>query len=185
MNDRTRRTAPRTLSATPPPSPRAPRATGYVTVFPSLAAVIAGASGCHEPACSETRAAELEAHGAAAMSTAREGHTRDALREIGVALGVAAHPAARAPERFDAPGQMPAVTTTGTVLPTVPVVPQIESDGNAVEVSPLPTTVPHTPTQPTVAPHPPDTTTATPRPRPHPTMGRMRSVTPANRGGFE
>ena len=182
MSDRTRRTAPRTLSATPPPSPRAPRASGHVTLFPSLAAVIAGAAGCHDPVCGETRADELEAHGAAAASTAREGHAREALREIGVALGVASHPAVRAPDRVDAPGQMPAVTTTGTVLPTVPVVPQIESDGNAVEVSPLPTRVPHTPTHPTVAPHAPDATTAThPRPPPHLTMGRVRSVTPANR----
>lgn len=181
MSDRPHRTAPRTLAAAPPPSPRAPRASGYVTVFPPLAAVIAGVSGCHDPACGETRADELEAHGATAASAAREGHAREALREIGVALGVAAHPALRAPVRLDAPGQMPAVTTTGTVLPTAPVVPPIESDGNAVEVSPLPTTVPHTPTRPTAAPHAPDATTAPPRPRPHLTMGRVRSVTPAMR----
>lgn len=184
MSDRPRRTAPRTLSATPPPSPRAPRASGHGTVFPSLAAVIAGAAGCHDPVCGETRAAELEAHGAAALGTARGGHARAALREIGVALGVAAHPATRAPDRVDAPGQMP-IVTTGSVLPTTLVVPPIESEGNAVGVSPLPTTVPHTPTLPTAAPHAPDATTTTPRPRPRPTMGRMRHVTPATRGGFE
>lgn len=185
MNDRPKRPSPRTLSAAPPPSSRSPQASRYVARFPALATVLGAViPACHAPECGDTRAAELESHGASAVTSARAGHASEALREVGVALGLARHP----PTRGMAPGQTPAVGTTPQPV-VVPTTPQIESDGNAVGVSPLPTTVPHTP-PPSVretqaAPHaPPNATTPrTTREFPLAPMGRMRHVTPSPRGG--
>src|SRR4051812_5723881 len=110
MNDR--RPAPRTLSVQPPPMLRAPRAAGYGTRLPTLATLLAGGAvvpACHDPECGATRASELEAHGARVIPAAREGRAGEALRELGVALGVTAHTSTRVPDPTVA-GRMRAVT---------------------------------------------------------------------------
>lgn len=188
MNDRPRRPAPRTLSATPPAPTRLPLATRYVGRFPALATLLAGGAvipACHSPECGGTRAEELESHGLRALSDVNAGRASDALGEIGVALGLSAH----TPTRPLASGQMPSVTTEPAPPPQpAPITPNADVDGSMGEVSPLPTTVPHTPppsAQSTQAtPHaPPNATTPhTPRESPMMPLGRVRRVTPSPRG---
>ncbi len=188
MNDRPRRPTPRTLSAPPPPSTRAPLATRYVGRFPALATLLAGGAvipACHSPECRSTRADELESHGLRALNDVNVGRAGDALGEIGVALGLSRHP----PTRALAAGQLPGVTTEPTPPPTLtPIDPRADVDGAMGEVSPLPTTVPHTPppsaqsTQTTPHAPPNATTPRTPRETPMMPLGRVRRVTPSPRG---
>ncbi len=186
MKDRTPPKAPRTLSAAPPPATRAPLATRYVGRFPALATLLAGGAvipACHSPECRGTRAEELESHGLRALDDVNAGHARDAIGEIGVALGLSQHP----PTRALASGQMPRVTTEPTP-PPVQITPRADVDGGVGEVSLLPTTVPHTPppsaqsTQATPHAPPNATTPRTPRESPMMPLGRVRRVTPSPRG---
>ncbi len=183
MAERTRRPAPRTLAATPPPSSRAPQATQYQARFPSLMAVLAGGAlvpACHAPECGTTRGDELQAHGPESMNAARHGQAANAIREIGVALGVVAHtstpgimapgeiapvttlPRPQQPEPVvQAPGAMPVVQPTPPP-PTPPIAPE----GGVRTIDPTPPTPPRHPnTQ--VRPH-------EPRPRVLPSGGARR-----------
>jgi hypothetical protein len=172
MTDRPRLPIPRTLSGTPSPQWRVPAASDYAGRFPALAAVLASGvviPACHDPVCGATRAEELESHGRSGVRAAGRGDVPDALREIGVALGVVGHGSTRAM----APGETPAVTTTPRPPVVTPpaVVPPTEVDGGMREVTPMPTTPPHRP--PNAHPLPPQPTT-----RPMPTRGRVRHVSP-------
>lgn len=172
MTARPRPPTPRTLSGTPSPQLRVPATSDYAGRFPALATLLAGGAlvpACHDPACGSTRADELEAHGRNVMPAARRGDAPDALREIGVALGVVAHQSARA----QAPGEAPVVTTAPTppVIPPPAVVPPTDVDGGMREVTPMPPQPP-----PRAQPHP-----AQPHTRPIPARGRVRSVTPRPR----
>jgi len=170
MTDRPRLPVPRTLSGTPTPQWRVPTASDYAGRFPALAAVLASGAllpACHDPVCGDTRADELEAHGRSGVRAAGRGDVPDALREIGVALGVVEHQSTR----VAAPGEAPTVTTTPrppVVTPAPQVIPPTDVDGGMREVTPMP------PTPPTPPPH------AQPQPqtRPMPARGRMQRVTP-------
>lgn len=173
MTDRPRLPVPRTLAGTPSPQWRVPTASDYAGRFPALAAVLASGAvvpACHDPACGDTRADELEAHGRSGVRAAARGDAPDALREIGVALGVVEHQSTRAM----APGEAPTVTVTPrppVVTPPPPqVIPPTDVDGGMREVTPMP------PAPPTPPPR------AQPNPQPHtrpiPLRGRVRSVTP-------
>ncbi len=168
MNERPRRPAPRTLSATPPASSRAPKSATYQTHFPSLVAVIAGGAlvpACHAPECGATRSDELESHGSQSIRDMRNGASSAALREIGLALGVIKHDAST---RVQAPGEAPVVT------PTPPPTPEIQPPGAAPLVDPTPPVPPTPPIAPSggpmqvqpVPPQPPPVPPAQ-RTRPH------------------
>lgn len=169
MIDRPRRPAPRTLSSTPPASSRAPQSATYQARFPSLVAVIAGGAlvpACHAPECGSTRSDELETHGSQSMRDLRNGASAEALREIGLALGVIKHDAST---RIQAPGETPVVTTTPQTTP------EIQPPGAAPQVIPTPPTPPTPPIAPSggpmqVQPDPPQPPPPVPpaqRTRPH------------------
>lgn len=117
-------TAPRTLAGTPTPQRRPPRAATADARFPSLALVLAGGAAlpaCASPACGETRGDELEAHGAAGVQAARRGDGAEALREIGVALGVVTHPTVTRRDTMTPGGAPPPVELTPpVVIPPAP-----------------------------------------------------------------
>ena len=183
-----RRPAPRTLSATPPPSARVPHATLARTRFPSLVAVIAGRAlvpACHAPECGDTRADELTTHGAASMRAARRGQASTALQEIGVALGVSSH--ASTATRIRSPGEAPMTTTAPRpevppppppgvapiVEPTpVPQPPPIAPSGGVRPIAPTPPTPP--PPQHGTRPHRPDV----PRPAVPGGLGAVSPIAP-------
>jgi hypothetical protein len=166
MIERPRRPAPRTLSATPPTPSRVPQSAAYQARFPSLVAVLAGGAlvpACHDVECGSTRSDELQNHGAESMRAARDGHGSQALREIGVALGVVRHTET---SRIPAPGEAPVVTTTPEVTipppgaapmvnpmppPQLPIAPS--GGARAVQLQPPPR--PPVPPQHVTRPHPP------------------------------
>lgn len=153
---RAQRPTPRTLSATPPQSSRAPRSASHQTRFPSLVAVIAGGAlvpACHEVECGTTRADELQAHGSGSMRELRNGQVREAMREIGVATGIVAHRTTQA----TAAGAVAPVTPTPTVVPPVPppVEPRLITAGEPMPVGPAPIA----PTPPQAQPLQPPTPT--------------------------
>lgn len=163
MNERPRRPAPRTLSATPAPSSRVPQSTAYQTRFPSLVAVIAGGAlvpACADVECGSTRADELQAHGTESLREARGGRASNALHELGVALGLVKHTST---SRISAPGEAPVVTTTpqpviqppGAAPVVDPTPPPIAPSGGPMQVQPEP---------PQPPPRPPPHQRTTPRP---------------------
>jgi hypothetical protein len=90
-----RKPAPRTLSHTPPPQQRTPQAARYSAKFPSLLMLLASdvlLEGCSEPVCGSTRSQELEQHGQESVRSLGSGNASEALRQIGIAMGVVSHP---------------------------------------------------------------------------------------------
>lgn len=165
MNDRPRRPAPRTLVSSPLPSLRTPRASLYQARFPALATLLAGGAAlpaCHDVECGATRAEELESHGPNATRLAREGHAADAIREIGVALGLSGH-AGRT--RVTAPGESAVVTPQAP--PVLPQPTNIPPAGGPMQVLPEPVQAPGQ--MPAATPHPAVGTR----------MGRRAAVQPA------
>lgn len=144
--------APRTLAGTPSPQLRPPRAATADARFPSLALVLAGGAAlpaCADPVCGETRGDELEAHGAAGVQAARRGEGSEALREIGVALGVVTHPTVTRRDTMTPAGAPPPVELTpparpnggpAPVLPPPPLDrnPRMQPSGGAPAVRPRP-----------------------------------------------
>jgi hypothetical protein len=149
---RTSRVAPRTLSAPPLPSLRAPKSSAYQARFPSLVAVIAGGAlvpACHDVECGSTRAEELQAHGA-----------DEGLRELGVALGVVSHTETRAPISGGIrPVATPPIVSTPPAPPSPPTTPPEFTMGERMPVGPTPVNVapPTAPTRvtPPASPHAP------------------------------
>lgn len=189
-------TAPRTLAATPTPQLRTPRPAAGDARFPSLALVLAGGAlvpACADPACGEARGDELEAHGSAGVRAARQGQGAEALREIGVALGVVAHPATTRRDVIAPAGAPPPVELTPPVVAPPPVTPdgggsspRVQPRGGVRAIDPRPPRL-QRPTRPTtpVPPRPmpvnagaPVATSLTPRivapPPPVPTHGARR-----------
>lgn len=168
--------------------------------FPSLAIVLAGGAlvpACANPTCGETRGDELEAHGSAGVRAARQGQGAEALREIGVALGVVTHPATTRRDVIAPAGAPPPVELTPPVV--VPPPPQVvPNGGGAVQrvqprggvraIDPRPPRLqrPTRPTRPTPPPPRPHAVTAgapmaisltpqiVPPPVPVPTHGARR-----------
>ncbi len=150
----TPRTAPRTLSATPPEPSRAPQSTRYQARFPALAVALASGAlvpACEAPQCGDSRADEIERHGARSLQNAGDGRAFESLRELGVALGVVSHSSASnigrtagavAPVNVVPPP--PQNITAGTPVPVTPQPQVLPSNGE-----PLPTTQPTVPTAPT------------------------------------
>jgi hypothetical protein len=166
------RPSPRTLAAAPPAALRTPHpALESLPRLPTLAALLtaAAAPGCADPVCGATRADELEAHGPRTVQALRGAAPGQALRELGIALGLQRHESTRVP-RVEAAGAAP------PVLPTPPEPPPertLRPAGAAPVVRPPPPRPPppeHTPppppgAPPVVLPTPPDATP--PRPPPH------------------
>ncbi len=159
---------------------RRPRPAAQSTALPTLGAALAAAAaqGCEAPACGDTRADEVRAHGPRAVDGARQGRTEDMLREIAIAVGLRAHRGTRpdGPELTPA-GAVPVPTpeprvTAGEAAPVSPTpVRPVDVDGGIRAVDPTPR---RPPTPPRV------------RPRPQ-VSGGARAVTPQRRdrnGGF-
>lgn len=152
----TPRAAPRTLSATPPEPTRAPQSTRYQARFPALAVALASGAlvpACESPQCGDSRADELARHGAQGLRNAGNGRAAEALRELGVALGVVSHASTRdygrtagavAPVNVVPPPQN---ITSGARAPVTPQPQLVPSNGEL-----LPATQPATPTTPTTRP---------------------------------
>ncbi|MFO0602035.1 MAG: hypothetical protein U0324_02620 [Polyangiales bacterium] len=193
--------APRTLAGTPSPQLRPPRAASADARFPSLALVLAGGAAlpaCADPVCGETRGDELEAHGAAGVQAARRGEGSEALREIGVALGVVTHPTVTRRDTMTPAGAPPPVELTPPVRPNggpAPVLPpppvdrdtRMQPSGGPAAVRPHPTppptpppavvgarrpTSPHPQTAAPPTPVPPTVTPAPAQPTASPTPER-------------
>lgn len=164
---------------------RRPRPAAQSTALPTLGAALAAAAaqGCEAPACGDTRADEVRAHGPRAIDGARQARTEDMLREIAIAVGLRAHRGTRpdGPELTPA-GAVPVPTpeprvTAGEAAPVSPTpvsptpVRPLDVDGGIRAVDPTPR-----------RPPPP------PRARPRPQIsGGARAVTPQRRdpnGGF-
>lgn len=171
------RPAPRTL-ATPPASAqlRLPRATQRGPGFPTLTVVLASGvvlPACHAPECGATRSDELQRHGADGLREAREGRASNALRELGVALGVVTHDRTTVPEPQVA-GAAPVVQPVPPPTQVPP--PEMVTGGAAPIVSPTPP--PTVPQNQQTSPHDPPTVRTVPTqnaPRP----GARRPVAPA------
>ncbi len=175
------RPAPRTLASAPTSVPiRLPHASGYESRFPSLAVVIASGvviPACYDPVCGATRADELQAHGAEGVRQASSGHASNAVREIGVAIGVVRHEATTVPEpqvAGAAPPVQPIPPPPQVLPPTVPEPPMV-TGGAPVMVDPTPPQPPTPPPHVRTSPNPPNTTHPPPVARP----GARRPVAPA------
>lgn len=155
---------------------RRPRPAAQSTALPTLGAALAAvaAQGCEAPACGDTRADELRAHGPRAIDGARQGRTEELLREIALAVGLRAHRGTRpdGPELTPA-GAVPVPTpeprvTAGEAAPVSPTpVRPPDVDGGIRAVDPTPPTPP----PPRVRP-----------PRAH-VSGGARAVTPRRGDG--
>ncbi|MFO0647646.1 MAG: hypothetical protein U0326_15495 [Polyangiales bacterium] len=166
------RPAPRTLSATPPEPTRTPQSTQYRGRFPALAVALASGAlvpACESPQCGDSRADELERHGAQGLQNAGNGRVAEGLRELGVALGLVSHGSTRDIGR-----------TAGAVAPVnvVPPPPQNTTGGVQAPVTPQPPQLvpqadPQQPTAPPETPTVPPPTTTQPR-----GGGAVRAVTP-------
>jgi len=187
------RPPPRTLSGTPSPQWRLPTASVSTTRLPTLATLLASGvvlPSCHEPVCGSARADELETHGRNIVPALRRGAGVEALREVGVALGLVEHQGTRA----TSPGAVPAVTSTpqpppvaGGEAPAVTPLPQGPPSvapgvrpGTVIRAGALRTTTPE-PQEPSVRPVPPPRNgPGSPHPStsPTPTRGRRMPVTP-------
>lgn len=101
---------------------RLPKRAFERSVFPSLAALTALASGCHDPQCGASREDELRAHADRARLAASP---VDSLREIAIALGVRAHPprAELPPDRGITGGATPPVNVVPPPPPPPPLDP--------------------------------------------------------------
>lgn len=169
------RPAPRTLSATPPESARTPQSTQYRGRFPALAVALASGAlvpACESPQCGDSRADELQRHGAQGLQSAGNGRVAEGLRELGVALGVVSHGSTRDIGR-----------TAGAVAPVnvVPPPPRSVTSGARAPVTPQPQLVPQTDPQavPQQPAPPPETTTVPTLPTTQPRGGgAVRAVTP-------
>jgi hypothetical protein len=166
---------------------RLPQASRYNARFPSLLALLAGdvlLEGCYDPACAPSRADELEAHGQQSVSNLSSGNAAEALRQMGIAMGVVSHP--NGATTIGDPG----MSVAGAVAPVQPVPPppvQVPSppsqvDGGLAPVGPAPVQPP--PTSPRVVPHHPIPQArpgarmpTTPRPAGTATRGGLASVT--------
>lgn len=152
---------------------RRPRPAAQSTALPSLGAALtaAAAQGCEAPACGETRADEVVAHGPQAVRAIVTWRGEVAVHEVAIALGLLGHrstrpqgpdmtPAGaapvRGPEPIAAPGEAAEVTTA-------PVLPR-DVDGGVREVRPTPPMPPHPPA-PQAIPRP---SGAAPSVHPHP-----------------
>jgi hypothetical protein len=170
------RPSPRTLAAAPPAALRSPHpALESLPRLPTLAALLtaAAAPGCADPVCGATRADELETHGPRTVQALRGAEPGQALRELGIALGLQRHGTTRVP-RVEAAGAPP------PVLPTPPEPPPSERTlrpaGAAPVVRPPPprppppelTPPPPPGAPPVVLPTPPDAAPPVVRPSPHP-----------------
>jgi hypothetical protein len=158
---------------------RRPRPATQSTALPTLGAALAAAAaqGCEAPACGDTRADEVRAHGPRAVDEGRRGRGEAMLREVAIAVGLRAHRGTRpdGPELTPA-GAAPVHTpeprvTAGEAAPVTPTpVRPVDVDGGIRAVDPTP-------------PAPPP-----PRVRPRPQVsGGARAVTPHDRdrhGGF-
>lgn len=174
---RTPRPAPRTLATPPTSAPlRVPHATGYEHRFPSLAVVIASGvviPACYDPVCGATRSDELQTHGAESVRQASSGHAANAVREIGVAIGVVHHEATTVPE--------PQVAGAAPVVQPVPppptqVVPLVEPPNMVTGGAPV--MVDPTPPQPPAPPPEVHTTPNAPHTPPVARPGARRPVAP-------
>lgn len=155
---------------------RRPRPAAQSTALPTLGAALAAvaAQGCEAPACGDTRADEVRAHGPRAVDGARQGRAEDMLREIAIAVGLRAHRGTRpdGPELTPA-GAVPVPTpeprvTAGEAAPVTPTPTRpLDVDGGIRAVDPTPRTPP--------PPSPPRV-----RPRPQ-VSGGARAVTPRRR----
>jgi hypothetical protein len=161
---------PRTLSSQPLPSQRVPHAAHYNARFPSLLALLAGdvlLQGCYDPTCAPSRADELEAHGQQSVRSLGSGNAVEALRQLGLAMGVVSHPGATTtvPD-LASPGEAPMVTVTPPRVPA----PDMGLMGAIPVTGPTPTQTPP-PHTPTTIPHPRQTTAgAVARVRPAPVV---------------
>lgn len=170
--------APRTLAAPPSSVPlRLPRATRSSPRFPTLTVVLASGvvlPACHAPECGSTRSDELQRHGADGLREAGQGRVSNAVRELGVALGVVAHDRTTVPEPQVA-GAAPVVQPQ-PVPPTQPPPPEMVTGGATAIVSPTPPPTPP-PSQQT-SPHDPPTIRTIPTPN-APRPGARRPVAPS------
>lgn len=169
--------APRTL-ATPPASAqlRLPRATHLGPRFPTLTVVLASGvalPACHDPECGSTRSDELQRHGADSLREAREGRASNALRELGVALGVVTHDRTTVPEPQVA-GAAPVVQPVPPPTQVPP--PEMVTGGATAVVSPTPP--PPIPPSQQTSPHDPPTIRTIPTPN-APRPGARRPVAPS------
>ncbi|MBI5517814.1 MAG: hypothetical protein HY909_28845 [Deltaproteobacteria bacterium] len=156
---------------------RRPRAATVSWALPSLAALAAGAAGCENPSCTDTRSGELDRHGANGRSRLDAGDYAGLLREVGLAVGLVRH--TPEPEVMPA-GAIAPVTQVPIPQPPPPQVPpQLESQptgGAPMEVLPTPPTPPR---PPRVQPRPPPR--VDPPRDPEVVMGRRASVGPGPR----
>jgi len=135
--------------------------------FPTLAVVLASgavAPACADPVCGATRADELEAHGRLGVQAARGGEGSQALREVGVALGLVAHNTTRVPDMVPA-GAMPVVNPNPP--PRIPDPIPLTGGGAVAPVTPAPP-----------PPTPPSQVTTPGSEHPPARPGQMRRVTP-------
>lgn len=165
------RPAPRTLAAAPPAQVRQPQPAAHTQRFPTLAVVLASGAAlpaCADPVCGTTRADELEAHGRMGVQAARGGEGSQALREIGIALGVVAHGTTRGTPRVPdmvPAGAMPVVNPTPPPRASDPI--PMTGGGAVAPVTPAP-----------VPPTPPAQVTTPGNDHPPARPGQMRRVTP-------
>jgi hypothetical protein len=173
-----RKPAPRTLSHTPPAQQRTPKAAHYSAKFPSLLMLLAGDAlleGCSEPTCAPTRSEELEQHGQESVRRLNSGNASEALRQIGIAMGVVSHPQTMVPS-VAMGGAPPPATPVPQV--NVPEPPSRVTGGVAVPVGREPAQPPVPPrNQTTTTRHPPGHPVRPTHPPPMHTAGVPRRTT--------